>query len=135
MDDYRRRKELLLNTLGGKCVYCGGHKDLQFDHIDPSTKSFTILSRYYYKLDTILEELKKCQLLCKPCHKLKTIQEDSHRVIGCRNGRSKLTEKDVKEIRVKYKQDTRIASLAREYKVSRATLQSVVYNKTWIHVK
>jgi len=28
--------------LGGRCVRCGATEDLEFDHIDPSTKRFTI---------------------------------------------------------------------------------------------
>ena len=135
MKDYRRRKELLLNTLGGICSKCGSNKALQFDHINPSTKCFSILEKYYHKLETVLEELKKCQLLCKPCHRLKTIQEGSHKLIGTKNGQSKLTDQKVREIRLKHKQGTRSAVLAREYQVSKATLYSVVYNKTWIHVK
>jgi hypothetical protein len=28
--------------LGGRCVRCGANEDLEFDHIDPSTKVFAV---------------------------------------------------------------------------------------------
>ncbi len=56
--------------MGGKCVECGSTELLQFDHINPLEKSFTITSNFHRKdLD---EELAKCQLLCWDCHMEKT---------------------------------------------------------------
>ena len=54
------------NLLGNKCAVCGISEDLQFDHIDPSTKSFNITGFLYHP--DIMAELAKCQLLCKPHH-------------------------------------------------------------------
>lgn len=73
---YKRRKAAAIEQLGGKCVYCGSTEDLQFDHIDRNTKSFTIAR----ELDSVSEkrlqeELAKCQLLCPPCHEEKTLQD------------------------------------------------------------
>jgi len=47
---------------------------LEFDHIDPSTKIFTIgpSVRSSYTLDEIKAELEKCRILCKFCHKKQT---------------------------------------------------------------
>lgn len=69
---YYRVKAEMVEKLGGKCVSCGTVENLEFDHIDPSTKSFSIGSkiRCYAKVK-ILEEVKKCQLLCKSCHREK----------------------------------------------------------------
>lgn len=66
-----RRNEAILQ-LGSKCVICGAIDDLQFDHINPSTKITTI-----GKMSTASEkkfqlELSKCQLLCSTHHKLKS---------------------------------------------------------------
>jgi 5-methylcytosine-specific restriction endonuclease McrA len=58
--------------LGGKCVRCGATSDLEFDHVDRHTKSFTIGSRAMSRWDGLLVELAKCQLLCRPCHIEKT---------------------------------------------------------------
>lgn len=56
---------------GGKCVRCGYDKcitALEFHHIDPSKKDFTI-SNGNFKLQDAIKESKKCILLCSNCHK------------------------------------------------------------------
>lgn len=78
----KRRKErraLGLEMLGGKCLECGTTDRLEFDHIDPTTKLYTISAIYHYKLETLLTEIKKCQLLCKDCHIEKNIREQTGR--------------------------------------------------------
>ena len=69
----QERKKLLIKMLGGKCESCGTTKNLQFDHIDPTTKSFSIAKKY--KCTAVFEEIKKCQLLCYECHLKKTSEE------------------------------------------------------------
>jgi 5-methylcytosine-specific restriction endonuclease McrA len=71
----RRRKvvkQKAVELLGGKCSRCGYSKclrALQFHHVDPATKLFGIaekgVTRAWYK---VVEELKKCVLLCANCH-------------------------------------------------------------------
>ena len=64
-----KRKEVLIEMLGGKCESCGTTKNLQFDHKNPSEKSFNIscvLSERTFK------ELEKCELRCSNCHLEKT---------------------------------------------------------------
>ena len=68
-----KRKEVLIEMLGGKCVSCGAIENLQFDHIDPTTKSFSIAKKYICK--AVFEEIKKCQLLCYNCHLEKTAED------------------------------------------------------------
>ena len=56
---------------GGKCVRCGYDrclKALEFHHIDPSKKDFTI-SNDHFKLLEAVKESKKCILICSNCHK------------------------------------------------------------------
>lgn len=67
-----KRKQVLLNMLGGKCVNCGTTEKLEFDHIDPKLKSFNIVSKILVRWDRLLDEIKKCQLLCNSCHWDKT---------------------------------------------------------------
>lgn len=56
---------------GGQCIRCGYSKclkALEFHHLDPSQKDFTI-SNDHFKLQEAVEESKKCILLCSNCHK------------------------------------------------------------------
>ena len=62
------RRAAFIKLLGGKCKSCGSTKDLHFDHIDPKTKSIDIANSIDTKHDILLNEINKCQLLCKPCH-------------------------------------------------------------------
>ena len=62
---------LLKKQKGGKCSRCGYDKclkALEFHHIDPSKKDFTI-SNDHFRLKDAIEESKKCILLCSNCHK------------------------------------------------------------------
>lgn len=70
------RQELIL-YLGGSCVVCQATDQLEFDHKDPKTKSFTIASGLDKPKDVLLAEIDKCQLLCKECHLKKTSKEPS----------------------------------------------------------
>jgi 5-methylcytosine-specific restriction endonuclease McrA len=36
------RRAELIEMLGGRCVRCGAVEDLEFDHIDPTTKRFAV---------------------------------------------------------------------------------------------
>lgn len=60
--------------LGGLCVSCNMSNNLEFDHIDPNNKSFEISHAIakHMAWDKLVAELSKCQLLCKPCHIIKT---------------------------------------------------------------
>jgi hypothetical protein len=42
---------------------------LDFHHVDPAQKSFTLAESYAYRTwEVIFEEIKKCVLVCKNCH-------------------------------------------------------------------
>ncbi len=53
-----------------KCEKCGENhiSTLDFHHIDPKKKEFPI-SRVYFSKEKILEEIKKCIVLCSNCHR------------------------------------------------------------------
>lgn len=65
------KKLKLVELSGGKCVRCGFNKKhlLQFHHVDPSTKKFSI-GRNDYRFSRLAEEAEKCILLCGNCHVL-----------------------------------------------------------------
>lgn len=59
--------------MGGECVNCGSAESLEFDHIDPKTKKVEVSSMWdTHSWEAILDEMSKCQLLCKLCHAEKT---------------------------------------------------------------
>lgn len=65
------RKVKAIELLGGKCVNCGSIERLQFDHIKrdrvEKKRVITIMINST-TWENVLEELKKCQLLCFSCH-------------------------------------------------------------------
>jgi hypothetical protein len=78
---YRKRLDKCIEYLGGKCAVCGSTENLQFDHIDPKTKSFTIATKWKLPFEKLKPELGLCQLLCWPHHIEKTMREGSSGVI------------------------------------------------------
>jgi hypothetical protein len=66
-----KHKAKALGLLGGECYICKYNKcinALDFHHIDPNKKSFTLSSNWHWSWDKIEEEVKKCLLLCSRCH-------------------------------------------------------------------
>lgn len=69
---YAERRQLAISYLGGCCVWCGAVDNLEFDHINPEHKLFTISSYVTHKWEKLKPELDKCQLLCHQHHLEKT---------------------------------------------------------------
>jgi DNA-binding transcriptional ArsR family regulator len=73
VSDARRRSKLrLVEWAGGRCVLCGYDRcvaALEFHHLDPEAKRFPI-SRMgrTCSFDKLVEEARKCVLLCSNCH-------------------------------------------------------------------
>lgn len=74
-----KRRVLYRSLLGGVCVECNSTNNLEFDHVIPEDLGFRIGSHLGFSLEYVLPELQKCQLLCKPCHKVKTKSDVSAR--------------------------------------------------------
>lgn len=72
---YHKRMSSAKEKLGNKCAVCSSPDGLQLDHIDPSTKSFTIGKLSSCSEQKFWVEVAKCQLLCQPCHAEKTRRE------------------------------------------------------------
>lgn len=72
---YDRRHAEAIETLGGHCAWCPATEGLQFDHIDPSTKTMTIAKMWTASEARFQAELVKCQLLCGPHHQEKSLAE------------------------------------------------------------
>ena len=69
-------KAKAIDLLGGKCVWCGSVDRLEFDHIEGDRDdNYHCISAFVdAKWERVLIELKKCQLLCKPCHVIKSLK-------------------------------------------------------------
>lgn len=70
IDWRKRKKKELVEYKGGKCEKCGYDKStraLQFHHLDPIEKDFTI-SRKSYSIERLKKEVDKCILVCANCH-------------------------------------------------------------------
>ena len=65
---YHKQRQNIIALLGGKCTNCDSTENLEVNHIDPTQKSFTVSMSWSIKPERTLEEIKKCQLLCKTCH-------------------------------------------------------------------
>ena len=70
-DARRRVRKILIEEAGGACSLCGyqrSHAALQFHHIDPATKAFTLRNGDTRSLASARAEAAKCVLLCANCH-------------------------------------------------------------------
>lgn len=67
-----RLKSRAVYVLGGKCQICGYNKcqqALEFHHINPEEKEFTIQENCNRGWEIVKSEIKKCALLCANCHR------------------------------------------------------------------
>lgn len=73
IDRQRTLKQLAINYKGGCCEKCGYNKyngALEFHHLDPIQKDFTIANLKLTTFnETIKKELDKCILVCSNCHR------------------------------------------------------------------
>jgi excisionase family DNA binding protein len=68
----RRIKRQLIDEAGGRCVLCGYDRfpgALQFHHLDPARKSFSLSQQGVARsLEKARAEAAKCVLMCANCH-------------------------------------------------------------------
>ena len=65
-------KKTLVNRMGGACIKCGYNKclsALEFHHLEPTEKEFSISQVRNLSEARIEKELKKCILVCANCHR------------------------------------------------------------------
>lgn len=68
----QRLKARLLYVAGEKCAICGYDKcasALEFHHLNPNEKDFTLATNANIATVKALEEIKKCILVCANCHR------------------------------------------------------------------
>lgn len=69
---WKDRRVKAIELLGNKCNKCGYDKNyaaLEFHHLDPSTKEANWNQIRKWAWSKLVEELKKCILLCANCHR------------------------------------------------------------------
>ena len=70
---YERFREKCFDILGRKCAICGSTENLEIDHRDWKTKVINISqAQAPRRWEEVKRELKKCQVLCEDCHRLKS---------------------------------------------------------------
>ena len=61
------------------CLHCGYSLSpyaLDFDHLDPTIKKFDVSRRLCNgTLTSLFKEIRKCQVLCANCHRIKTYED------------------------------------------------------------
>jgi hypothetical protein len=80
----RLRKAKLISLAGGRCEDCGFQTEftqaMSFDHINPQTKEFelNVINLTKTGFDKIIDEFRKCRLLCMNCHIVKNKDRESN---------------------------------------------------------
>ena len=72
---YRERRDRYIELLGGACTQCGTTEQLEFDHVEPTKKAYDVAAYFRGSERRLESEMQKCQLLCKQCHKEKSLTE------------------------------------------------------------
>lgn len=76
----RRQRWINLYKTRKGCEFCGYNKHgvaLDFDHIDPETKKFSPSSQSItFKLKVLIEEIRKCRILCANCHRIHSYENE-----------------------------------------------------------
>lgn len=73
INEYRKSMAEFRTSRGGACELCGATDRLEFDHIDRNSKAFGIGRGWSLARERVLEEIAKCQLLCRSCHVTKSL--------------------------------------------------------------
>ena len=121
----QQRRKRAISYLGGECAHCETTENLQFDHINAQTKDYAISKLLSAKWDRLVEELNKCQLLCRFCHLEKSRAEGSQ---------SKLTEADIVTIKQLLNEGVTQRVIAKRFGVVHSNISYIATRKTWARV-
>lgn len=128
------RRERAIKILGGRCVKCGSTEQLEFDHVDRTTKDPKLKGggiTWTRAWEWIVTELVKCQLLCRKCHEDKSRSEIGDVNRGEQSGNAKLTESDILAIRASGEPYRKIAE---KYDVDHTLIYQIKKRKIWKHI-
>ena len=71
---------------------------MDFDHIDPNNKRYTVAQSGTCSNVTLLEEISKCDIVCANCHRIRTAKSGYPWMLKRRKARPiKSTEEELKK--------------------------------------
>lgn len=118
----------------GPCQRCGGTENLQIDHIDPSTKEYPV-SRIWSRREEVREaELYKCQVLCAECHKAKTSEENSTRMMGRKPPNRGLSDRQARAVRAWADAGYRHKDISDRLGVSKSVIKDISARRQYVDV-
>ena len=124
LEYYHKRRAELIEKLGGRCAVCGSTENLEFDHIDSSSKEINVSKCITLNFSRIEAELDKCQLLCHICHLKKTKE--------CKDGNIKISDEIANKIRKEYSSNhITQKELGEKYGLKQREVSYVINNKRW----
>ncbi len=134
----RKDKEILLSLKEKiECIECGYNKcvaSLDFHHRNREDKSFMLgKKRIIYLSDEILNEIKKCDIICKNCHikhhtNTKLFNENFDIIMKKVNNykeNKKLNHKNVFDL---YLEGKGVVNISKFYNVNKSTISTIIKN-------
>jgi 5-methylcytosine-specific restriction endonuclease McrA len=107
----------------GPCKVCGSSKNLEVDHVDPAAKASHRV--WTWSAERRAKELRKCQVLCRACHRRKTAAFNARIKVAKPGPRRKLTDEQVLEIFRRAKGSETAREIARDYDINHSTVVSI----------
>jgi hypothetical protein len=127
-DWVRRRREAWL-AANGPCRRCGSSERLEVDHVDPTAKTSHRI--WSWSAERREAELRKCQVLCRACHKEKTRAHNSRLGGAVKSRPVKLAPETVLEIHRRALAGEVHRALAEEFGVVRSTVSYIADGTLW----
>jgi hypothetical protein len=82
----RRKHWINLYKTSKGCVSCGYNHSpyaLDLDHVDASSKIQSPSRMFLWTLKKLMQEIRKCQVMCRNCHGIKSATEELRKVKTC----------------------------------------------------
>lgn len=124
-------KYKISNSLSGRVLSDGHKNNISLNHADVSGENNPMFGKKHTdEVKNIISKTNKGRKLSKETKVLMSKQK-----LGDKNNNSKLSEKDVLEIRFRYhNSDVSLNDLAQMFGVGKACIHKIITYKTWIHL-
>ena len=65
-----------------KCIDCGQSNPqvLEFDHVKNKSHNISDMTNGAYSIEAIKKEIRKCEIRCANCHRIKTIERRNEKI-------------------------------------------------------